>query len=186
MSVLPVIQPPPGGLALEPVTISFPYLVSGKSQTDLPKSEEVDPIGSAGDYAYLHYVPYPPLPPDRTPNWITTSEKFSEIGRWRFRVDRMGILTNPRVPLAWKGTRPYEIYFWTGNEWARILRHEEGESFENILFRQLRGITDVVNREGFAWDESDTPALASTASLMRFKWVGDVDPARAKASQSDD
>ena len=175
MSVLPVIQPLPGGLALEPVTISPPYLVSGGSQDDLPKSENVLSSGAAEGFAYLHYAPYEPLPPGKTPGWITTNEKFNEIGRWRFRVDRMGILTDPRVPVAWRGAHPYEVYFWTGREWARILRHGEREPVEKILFRQLRGITDVVNREGQTWDENDTPALAASASLMRFMWVGDID-----------
>jgi hypothetical protein len=106
---------------------------------------------------------------------MASSEKFYEIGRWRIRVDRMGILTNPRVPVAWRGARPYEVYFWTGREWARILRHEEREPFESILYRQLRGITEVVNREGLAWNENDTPALAASASLMRYMWVGDIE-----------
>ena len=185
MSIMPVKPPLPSELALEPVTMSFPYLVSGSSQSgQLPESQYTN--DDAGEYPYLRYLPYPPMEPGRTSRWMASDEKFSEIGRWRFRVDRMGILTNPRVPIAWRGTRPYEVYFWTGKEWARIVQRGEGETFDSILLRELSGITEITAKEGPKWNELDTPALAASASLMRYMWVGDVDPAAMSRRARDD
>ncbi|MDR1651557.1 MAG: tetratricopeptide repeat protein, partial [Synergistaceae bacterium] len=170
MSVLPVKSPLPGGFPLEPVTVSFPYLVRGKDASPDIASDDESPGG-----ARLAYMPYPPMRPGRTAGWMAVSERFSEISRWRFRVDRMGILKEPRVPAAWKGTRPYEVYFWTGREWARIPRSRPREPFDSILYRAREDISQVVTREGLPWDERDTPALAAAASLMRYLWAGDID-----------
>ena len=176
MSVLPVKPLLPSDLALEPVTRSFPYLAGGTSG-DAPDGEGSShaAAGRAGGGAYLRYEPYSPMPPVRTPGWMAVSERFAEIGRWRIRVDRMGILTEPRVPVAWRGATPYEVYFWTGIEWARIPRRSEGESFSDILKGRRYDILTVIRREGIEWDENDTPALAAAASLMRYLWLGDID-----------
>jgi hypothetical protein len=121
---------------------------------------------------------------------MSSNANFYEIGRWRFRVDRMGILKTPRVPVAWKGTRPYEAYFWTGREWARIRRARLREPFDSILYRTRNDIAAVTADEGLAWDERDTPSLAASVSLMRYMWMGDIDFANAarraaKARSSD-
>jgi hypothetical protein len=155
-------------LALEPVTLSFPYLVSGEGKSAV--SEDAAVGG-----ARLDYAPYPPMPQGRTARWMSTNDKFGEIGRWRFRVDRMGIMKEPRVPVAWKGTRPYEVYFWTGKEWARIPRRRPRETFDSILYRAKGDIATVIEREGLAWNERDTPSLAAGASLMRYLWIGGID-----------
>lgn len=188
MSVLPVKQPLPANLLLEPVVISFPILVErelseeGYFANSLGEPDGYDPITGA----YLQYAPYPPHPLGATVRWMQ-SEKFNEISRWRFRVDRMGILMEPRVPIAWKGSRPYEIYFWTGDEWARVRRKGSGpgetggsrpggrERYDDILYRAQDSIAEVLNDRNFVWYEPDTPSLAANASLMRYKWVGNVD-----------
>ncbi len=192
MSVLPVKQPVPTELALVPTTISFPYLepASGDkpmSDDTAPLMAEVDPSRSpasadADAYreAHLRYEPYPPLPRGRTVAWMQ-HEKFTEISRWRFRVDRMAILKDPRVPVAWKGEYPYEVYFWTGTEWARIpskndaSRLNRAEKIDDVLLRAKDDMGAVLTKNGYAWRESDTPALASNAMDMRYWWQGEVD-----------
>ncbi|MDR1019837.1 MAG: tetratricopeptide repeat protein [Synergistaceae bacterium] len=186
MSVLPVKQPMPANLLLEPVVISFPILVErefpeeGDFVNSLGEPDGYDPITGA----YLEYVPYPPHPLGATVRWMQ-SEKFNEISRWRFRVDRIGILMEPRVPIAWKGSNPYEIYFWTGDEWARVRRErsrfDERERYDDILYRAQDSIAEVLRDRGFVWYEPDTPSLAANASLMRYKWVGDVDTMDAES-----
>jgi hypothetical protein len=172
MSVLPVKQPMPANLLLEPVVISFPFLVEAEGPQ---YGEAADPVTGA----YLQYVPYPPEPLGTTVAWMQ-SERWNEISRWRLRVDRMGILMEPRVPIAWKGSRPYEIYFWTGDEWARVRRKgsrpgEGKAAYDDILFSAQESIAEVLNDRGFVWNEADTPALAAVASLMRYKWMGSID-----------
>ncbi|MDR1482300.1 MAG: tetratricopeptide repeat protein [Synergistaceae bacterium] len=177
MSVLPIKQPLPANLLLEPVVISFPILVEseappGEGYADSRfEPEGSDPLTGA----YLQYAPLIPDPLGATVSWMQ-SERFNEISRWRFRVDRMGILTYPRVPIAWKGSRPYEIYFWTGEEWARVRRKgTRRAAYDYTLYIALPSIEEVLTDRGFQWYEPDTPSLAASASLMRYKWVGDVD-----------
>jgi hypothetical protein len=179
MSVLPVKPPLPANLLLEPVVISFPVLVRSEmpgldeSTSSLSEPDGYDPITGA----YLQYEPYPPFPLGATVVWMQ-SEKFNEISRWRFRVDRMGMLLQPRVPIAWKGNYPHEVYFWTGSEWARVRRDgpaDRKETFDDILNSAKYSIAEVLNDRGFQWYEPDTPALAAAASLMRYKWMGDID-----------
>jgi hypothetical protein len=116
-----------------------------------------------------------PDPLAATVVWMQ-SEKFNEISRWRFRVDRMGILMDPRVPIAWKGSRPYEVYFWTGEEWARVRRKGiHRVAYDDTLYSARASIEEVLADRGFQWCEPDTPSLAANASLMRYKWMGDID-----------
>ena len=177
MSVLPVKQPLPANLLLEPVVISFPLLV----ESEAPPLYEYADAGLDPEWrdpltgAYLQYDPLIPDPLGASVRWMQ-SEKFNEISRWRFRVDRMGILTEPRVPVAWKGSHPYEIYFWTGEEWARVRRNGTHKAaYDDTLYRARESIEEVLADRNFLWYEPDTPSLAASASLMRYKWVGDVD-----------
>jgi tetratricopeptide (TPR) repeat protein len=171
MSVLPVKPLLPANLILEPVVISFPILVEAEGPRE---GESADPATGA----YLQYVPYPPERLGSTVAWMQ-SERWNEISRWRFRVDRMGILMEPRVPIAWKGSHPYEVYFWTGEEWARVRRKnsQSGEkaSYDDILHSARESIAEVLNDRNFVWNEADTPSLAASASLMRYMWMGSVD-----------
>jgi tetratricopeptide (TPR) repeat protein len=155
LSILPVKPPLPANLPLEPVVISFPFL--------------------AGEG--LRYVPYPPEPRGTTASWMQ-DKRFNEISRWRFRVDRMGILSEPRTAVAWKGTRPYEVYFWTGAEWARARRKKKAAGasrYDDILYGARADIASLLEAEKFVWNDSDTPSLAACASLMRYIWMGEID-----------
>lgn len=179
MSVLPVKPSLPTNLALEPVVISFPYLVNGSSDVE-PDDESGPHYAGRGTVSgsRLEYRPFEPNESGRTVAWMQ-DEAFKEISRWRFRVDRMGILTEPRVPIAWKGSQPYEVYFWTGTEWARVRRtkvyYDHTETFDDTLAHAQASIRDLLWQRGYQWNEGDTPALAASASHMRYMWVGDVD-----------
>ena len=171
-SVLPVKQPLPSKLPLEPITISFPLLTASGDST-----VSGDRIASASRDVYLKHVPYPPLPAGETKAWMQ-AERFMEISRWRSRVDRMAILESPRVPIAWKGSHPYEVYFWTGDEWARVRRNPEKfdyvERYDDILYRTKDDIEKILRERNFYWFERDTPAFAAVASTMRYTWFGDI------------
>ena len=186
MSVLPVKPVLPAGLALEPVVISFPHLVQGQKSDEAAYMADGGEPGSRDDEtgAYLRYDPYPPMQPGRSVAW-QQSEKFNEISRWRFRVDRMGMLNEPRVPIAWKGSHPYEVYFWTGSEWARVRRQRAAfewvETYDDILAHAQESIQEVLAERDYRWNEADTPSLAANASLFRYRWMGDIDLAKAHA-----
>ncbi|GHV54848.1 hypothetical protein FACS1894216_15690 [Synergistales bacterium] len=184
MSVLPIKPVLPANILLEPVIISFPVLIKrdnpswGKAAQDGLESSYMDPDGMDPiNGAYLEYRPMIPNPLGATVEWMQ-SERFNEISRWRFRVDRMGILMTPRVPVAWKGAKPYEVYFWTGDEWARVRMKDDRLLKRNpydILFNAQESIAEVLTDRGFVWREEDTPALSAAASFMRYRWAGNVD-----------
>lgn len=191
MSVLPVKPLLPINLALEPVTISFPVLRNGSHDVQPMEGDDVtsyydgrDPVTGA----WLEYLPYPPNEPGRTVAW-QRDEKFTEISRWRFRVDRMGLLKDPQVPIAWRGSHPYEVYFWTGTEWARVRRvrvyYDHKETFEDTLAHAQESIRDLLDQKGYQWNPGDTPALAASASHMRYMWMGEIDlePAHKRAEK---
>lgn len=191
MSVLPIKPLLPMDLALTPVTVSFPVLRYGSHDVYPQEGDDVtayydgrDPVTGA----WLEYLPYPPNEPGRTVAW-QRDEKFTEISRWRFRVDRMGILKDPQVPVAWRGSHPYELYFWTGTEWARVRRtrvyFDHRESFEDTLAHAQESIRDLLQQRGYRWNPGDTAALAASASHMRYMWMGeiDVEPAHQRADK---
>lgn len=153
MSVLPVKQPLPAGLPLEPITPQFAGL-----------------------------EPSPRLPRGRTVAW-NQREKFAEISRRRSGVDRMAILKDPRTPVAWKGEYPREVYFWTGSEWARIRGlggAKREERADDILLRVQGDVAEALAQNSFNWRESDTPSLAACAAAMRYGWQGDIDLGAAR------
>jgi hypothetical protein len=104
----------------------------------------------------------------------------------------MGILKEPRTAVAWKGTRPYEVYFWTGEEWARARKRANAENrrarYDDILYGAREDIAKVLSGTNFEWDEADTPSLAAAASLMRYMWAGELDltDASQRGTASDD
>jgi len=181
MSVLPVAPRIPAGMLLEPTTITFPYLEPHSGGK--PVSGDLSPLAASADEtppyraASLRYEPFAPLPRGKTPAWMQR-EPFTEIGRRRSRVDSMAIVKDPPVPIAWKGARPSEVYFWTGAEWARVPRKsgaKKGEKLDALLTRAKRDMDEVIAQTGRPWRESDTPALASSAAHMNYRWGGEID-----------
>ncbi|GHS87409.1 hypothetical protein AGMMS49957_07220 [Synergistales bacterium] len=53
------------------------------------------------------------------PDWLFIN-RFVALGKWKDSVDRVGILHNPPMPVAWKGNNPKAIYAWTGQTWYQI------------------------------------------------------------------
>lgn len=187
MSVLPVKPVLPTNLALTPITVSFPVLRKGeKEDGERHYGDDRDPVTGS----YLEYLPYPPNEPGRTVRWMQ-DEKFMEISRWRFRVDRMGILEDPQTPIAWRSSYPYEVYFWTGSEWARARRqrvyYDHRESFDDTLARSKEGIREIMDQRDYRWNPGDTPALAAMASHMKFMWMGPIstEPAYERLEELD-
>lgn len=179
MAVLPIKPVLPTGIQLTPIPLSLPYFnISGdrKLSGDIPAEGR----GVPG----LIYKPYPPLPQGKSPAWMQ-KERFQEISRWRHRVDRIGILEKPRVPIAWRGDRPSFIFVWTGKEWARIngrkvlirgniLGRSTTEKASSSLRRTREEIEQFLTENGFVWYEADTPALASQAAHWRYAWADTV------------
>ncbi len=108
------------------------------------------------------------------PDW-TFNQKFMAVGKWKSTVDRIGILNNPALPVAWKGSNPKVIYIWTGEQWYQITRRDE-KSAASAIKRELYKITKFHKKTRFKWYEQDTPVLAQHARTWGYYWLGEIQP----------
>ncbi len=106
------------------------------------------------------------------PAW-TFNPAFMAAGNWRGTIDRMGVLTEPSVPVAWNGTRPKVIYLWTGGLWHQV-SVKEGQTPIKALQRNERYIKRLVNQSGFKLYEQDLPILAQQAKSWGYYWFGEL------------
>lgn len=134
----------------------------------------------------LSAVRQPGLPPSRAaagetrstwvPDW-SFNPRFMAIGNWQSSVDRMGVLHNPAVPVAWKGNTPKVIYVWTGRSWYQVSVSAYRRPVDELKNR-LYELTRMVQRNQFVWYEADMPVLAQQATEWGYYWMGEVVPSR--------
>ena len=110
------------------------------------------------------------------PDW-TYNSRFMAVGGWQHSVDRMGVLHNPAVPVAWRGTSPTVIYVWTGKSWYQITPRGS-QSPQRALKAELYNLVRMVKNNQFVWYEEDMPVLAQQATAWGYYWMGEVVPAR--------
>ena len=106
------------------------------------------------------------------PDW-TFSPAFMAVGNWKGTVDRMGVLNNPAVPVAWNGASPKVIYVWTGSSWHQV---DTGESRSPVrsLRREYSKLRKLVRESGFKWYAQDVPILAQQAKGWGYYWLGEI------------
>lgn len=106
------------------------------------------------------------------PDWIYNT-RFMAIGNWKESVDRIGVLNNPAVPVAWKGSSPKVIYVWTGKSWYQLTTRES-EAPMGALKREMYNLTRMTKRSQFVWYEEDMPVLAQQSAAWGYYWMGEV------------
>ena len=106
------------------------------------------------------------------PDW-TFSPAFMSIGNWKGTVDRMGVLDDPAVPVAWKGNNPRVIYVWTGNGWHQV-NTGEVHSPVRSLRREYSKLRRLVRESGFKWYAQDMPILSQQAKAWGYYWLGEI------------
>ncbi|MBR0256624.1 MAG: hypothetical protein IJQ58_02700 [Synergistaceae bacterium] len=106
------------------------------------------------------------------PDW-TVNPAFMSIGNWKGTVDRIGVLDNPAVPVAWAGSTPRVIYVWTGSQWHQV---DTGESRSAVrsLRRKYMELKRLVRDSGFQWYAQDMPILAQQAKAWGYYWIGEI------------
>ena len=112
------------------------------------------------------------------PDW-TFRYDFMAIGNWKGTVDRMGVLDNPAVPVAWKGSRPKVLYVWVGNAWYQ-LNMKGNQRPVNALIRENLKIRRLLRQTDFHFYEQDTPILAQQAKAWGYYWLGSIHLETAK------
>ncbi|MDR2175827.1 MAG: hypothetical protein LBO82_07795 [Synergistaceae bacterium] len=158
-----------------------PYIgsVQISSVTSLPESARVQPQAvrqASGVGALPGSVSVGPVPPGRSPaympDWLF-NDRFLLLGRWKQSVDRIGVLTRPAVPVAWKGRSPKVIYAWTGHEWYQMTARE-GERPADVLKNHVYTLTRLARRGGLTWYEADIPLFSQQAAVWGYYWMGEI------------
>ncbi len=118
------------------------------------------------------------LSPTYVPDWVMNSN-FTMVSSWKSFVDRVGILENPRTPIAWKGDRPKVLFVWTGRSWYEIKARtpDNPENPAETIKEHLYSITRMVKNNNLRWNDVDTPILANQATVWGFLWMGRLIPA---------
>jgi hypothetical protein len=153
-----------------------PYVgsVQISSVTSLPESARAQPQAvrqPSGITGAVSFIP-PGRSPTYMPDWLF-NDRFLVLGRWKESVDRIGILTKPAIPVAWKGHSPKVIYAWTGREWYQITARE-GERPAGALKNQLYTLTRLAQRGGLTWYDADIPLFSQQAAVWGYYWMGEI------------
>ena len=106
------------------------------------------------------------------PDW-TFSPAFMAIGNWKGTVDRIGVLNNPAMPVAWSGNRPKVIYAWTGRGWHQV-NVKESQSPVAAILHEYQTLRKLLRDSGFKWYEQDMPILAQQAKAWGYYWLGEI------------
>ena len=111
---------------------------------------------------------------------MTVNANFTAIGRWRNTIDRVGVLSRPYTPVAWKGDYPEVIYVWTGAKWRELFPKGTGRSALSTIRREIYGITVEANKSNaLSWSNDDTNAFANYAAMWGYRWMGIIDLRRS-------
>lgn len=110
------------------------------------------------------------------PCWVQ-NPNFVAIGGWGRSVDRIGVLGNPAVPVAWKGRYPDVIYAWTGRSWYQISL-QEWQHPVDALRGKLYELACMSNRNNLVWTDQDMNVLAQHAAVWGYRWMGQIVLAR--------
>ena len=122
----------------------------------------------------------PPAPPGSHPaeGWVVvsawmTDPRFTAVGDFRYTVDRMGLMDEPRIPVAWKGNRPSVVYAWTGDGWF-TLRSEETESPQDVLGRSRPLLLARTQKTGWVLGRESEQYLPVQVRSWCFRWMGTI------------
>ena len=106
------------------------------------------------------------------PDW-TFRHDFMTIGTWKGTVDRMGVLDEPAVPVAWKGRNPKVVYVWVGNGWYQV-DVKDGQTAKRALIHDLPKLKRLLRQTDFKWYEQDMPILTQQAKAWGYYWLGEI------------
>lgn len=138
---------------------------------DPPSAKTIRPESKADRLVYL------PALPSLTPNasdW-TQNSNFMAVSKWQKSVNKIGVLSRPKMPVAWKGDFPEVIYIWNGLKWLQISSRSPGAAARNTLRRELYDLTvskNKVNR--LHWTDDDTFVLAQYTAMWGYEWIGQI------------
>lgn len=148
-------------------------VVDGTGTEDAPKSSRVvyTPPESGLETVNTELTP-------GAADW-TQNSNFMAISKWQKSVDRIGVISHPAIPVAWKGEKPEVIYAWTGTQWRQISAKGSKISAMSTIRRELYDLTVYVNQlNRLRWTDEDSRVLEQYAGNWGYKWQGMIIPGK--------
>ena len=104
---------------------------------------------------------------------------FMSVSKWQNSIDRIGVISRPYIPVAWKGDYPEVIYVWTGAKWRELFPRGTDKSALSTMRREIYDLTVEANKSNsFYWSEKDTRILAQYAAMWGYRWMGIINLGR--------
>lgn len=104
---------------------------------------------------------------------------FMAIGKWQNSIDRLGVLENPKIPVAWKGDYPEVIYAWNGMQWNQISSRGKHVNVLNTIRREIYNLIVHTNKlNALSWTDDDSNILSQYAMIWGYQWLGQLSISR--------
>ncbi|MBQ7193916.1 MAG: hypothetical protein IJR98_06070 [Synergistaceae bacterium] len=146
---------------------------------DPPASPNVRPESKADRIVYLPPEMYTEVYSSRpvSPNasdW-TQNSNFMAVGKWQKSVNKMGVTSRPKIPVAWKGDYPEVMYAWNGLKWLQISSKSKNSTARQTLRREIYDLAVNTNRTSrLHWTDDDSYVLAQYSAMWGYEWVGEI------------
>lgn len=166
-------QPATGVPQMVPVqqSVPVPVAVADRSVTYMPPAPngEVSQVPQLPVLAPVVPVNQAPVSFAYVPAWMA-DPNFMSVVNWK--IDRVGVLNRPAIPVAWSGHMPEVIYAWTGRSWQQV------DAANKTVISALRGalyaLARRANYEHLNWGGADTTTLAGCAATWGCRWMGEI------------
>lgn len=127
------------------------------------------PPSSIGGVAVLPQTSYPAVQ-----SQLSLNTNFMAISRWSSTVDRIGVLSKPAIPVAWKGDYPDVVYAWNGQNWKQLNAKGRKRPL-NIIRRGIYDLTVETNKLNLLqWSNNDSYVLSQYAAMWGYQWLGQI------------
>lgn len=112
-----------------------------------------------------------------TPNvsdW-TQNTNFMAVSKWQKSITKMGVLSRPKMPVAWKGDFPEVVYVWNGLQWVQVTSRSPTATARKTLRREIYDLTVGKNRlNRLHWTDDDSHVLAQYSAMWGYEWLGEI------------
>ena len=165
------------GKIVIPTTPTKTTVISETTKTETPRQELTIILNPTSTTA-SNYVPQSGentivILGANAPDWAS-DPNFMAISKWQKNIDRIGILDNPKIPIAWKGDYTEVIYAWTGQQWRQLSVNGRKLTALSIIRQKSHDLIRYIRKTNntWIWYDEDNSILAQYARMWGYKWLG--------------
>ena len=172
-SVLPYV------VRLKPYNVKISSVAPILGSNKVIENLETSPVSKSDRVVYMPPNFYtelntPSVMTANNPEW-TQNSNFMAISKWQKSVNKIGVLSRPNMPIAWKGNFPEVVYAWTGRNWRQLTAKIPHATVRSILRRELYDLTVYTNKlNRLRWTDDDSHVLAQYAAMWGYEWAGQI------------